>query len=60
MSKELVVFCLLVDMFKQGSWLGSNNLQGSDLKMIAYLSEYIMENYFLKVHIEEAIIKLML
>lgn len=52
MSKELVVFCLLVDMFKQGSWLGSNNLQGSDLKMIAYLSDYIMENYFLKVHIE--------
>lgn len=28
MSKELVVFCLLVDIFKQGPWLGSNNLQG--------------------------------
>lgn len=56
MSKELVVFCLLVDIFKQGPWLGSNN----DLKMIAYLSDYIMENYFLKVHIEEAIIKFIL
>lgn len=28
--------------------------------MIAYLSDYIMENYFLKVHIEEAIIKFIL
>lgn len=60
MFKEFVVFCFLVDMFKQGFWLGFNNLQGLDLKMIVYLLDYIMENYFLKVYIEEVIIKFML